>query len=420
MKFRQYILILCLCALCACGGGTNTPTNEKGDKAMHRSTKRGVAFSFTRTDDAMLLSPAISWWYNWGPDCTAEGVNNLFALDSVVFLPMAWNTGFNVERIRNYVKAHPSCKYILAYNEPNLTDQANMIPQRAAENWPQLKALATELNLKIVSPAMNYGTLSGYHDPIKWLDEFFACEGVSLNDVDAIAIHCYMASPSAFKDYVGRFEKYGKPIWMTEFCAWDPVPGSVETQLNYMCDVINWMEQTSLVERYAWFIPRSSGKVDSAPYMQLLTHSTPSELTEAGRVFTSLSTFDKTVWLDCSKPLSAINYVGLSHDAIQIRSNTDTDKGLMVKDIREGQWLEYQLFLPEGVTQIALRYATVLNSTALIFEGTQLIAVAELPKTGSMTDWATASAPISVKAGKHTIRFQVGSGAFHLNWIQMQ
>ena len=92
----------------------------------------------------------------------------------------------------------------------------------------------------------------------------------------------------------------------------------------------------------------------------------------------------------------------------------------MVKDIREGQWLEYQLFIPEGVTQIALRYATVLNSTALIFEGTQLIAVAELPKTGSMTDWATASAPISVKAGKHTIRFQVGSGAFHLNWIQMQ
>jgi hypothetical protein len=52
-----------------------------------------------------------------------------------------------------------------------------------------------------------------------------------------------------------------------------------------MCAVLNYLETRPSVERYAWFIPRSGGKVDSPPYMQLLTHTYPAELTELGKMY---------------------------------------------------------------------------------------------------------------------------------------
>lgn len=423
---KHLSLILLLMMFVACSGNNdinhnqgNTDSNQSNivpDKAMHKSTKRGVAFNFARLDDAMLLSPAISWFYNWGPDFTVTDLDTWFGMESVDFLPMAWNGGFDENRIRTYVMAHPRCKYILAYNEPNLNDQARMTPAAAAEKWPRLKALADELQLKIVSPAMNYGTLEGYHDPIQWLDEFFAL--VPLSDVDVIAVHCYMASPSGLISYIKRFSKYGKPVWMTEFCAWDPVPGSVETQLSYMCSVLNWMEQSDLLERYAWFIPRTSSAVDKEPYMQLLTHTSPSELTEAGKIYTSFSSFDKSVWLDASKPVSAKDYVALSNNSIQIRSCADT-AAMMIKGIQEGQWVEYQLFIPQEATNIQLCYSSPVSLSIAYYIDGELITFAEAQREET-TDWRILSTSMPLPAGRHTLRLMIGRGSLNLKWIQTQ
>ena len=183
---------------------------------MPKSAKRGVSFNFLYITDLPLLSPYISWDYNWG-NTPNEDAATWFDANEMDFCPMCWNGKYDADKIRAFVAAHPNTKYLLAFNEPNLTDQANMVPSKAAELWPPVVALAKELNLKLVSPAMNYGTLAGYSDPVKWLDEFFAQPGVSIDDVYAIAIHCYMASASAVKSYVERFEKYDKPIWMTAY-----------------------------------------------------------------------------------------------------------------------------------------------------------------------------------------------------------
>lgn len=287
-RISNILLVAAGLVLASCGG--NSVVDPNAHIEMQKSSKRGVSFNFTNIEDLPLLSPACSWAYNWG---NSQNNSAAFWFDNndMDYCPMAWNAGYDKATIREYVAAHPKTKYLLAYNEPNLTDQANMTPQKAAESWPALVAFAKELGLKLVSPAMNYGTLSGYSDPIKWLDEFFAHPGVSLNDVEAIAIHCYMASPTAVKNYVEMFKKYGKPIWMTEFCAWDPVPGNVEKQMDYMCAVLNYFEQEEAVERYAWFMPRTSSAVDKAPYMQLLTHGSPVELTDLGVLFTQFSSF---------------------------------------------------------------------------------------------------------------------------------
>ena len=208
---------------------------------MTRSAKRGVAFNFNYVSDLPLLSPYITWDYNWG-NSTNESAALWFDANEIDYCPMCWSGSYDANKIRTFVAAHPNTKYLLAFNEPNLTDQANMTPAQAAALWPPVVALAKELNLKLVSPAMNYGTLSGYSDPIKWLDEFFAQPDVSIDDVDAIAVHSYMASPSAVQSYIERFRKYNKPVWVTEFCAWDPKPTSAEVQMDYMCAVLHYME----------------------------------------------------------------------------------------------------------------------------------------------------------------------------------
>ena len=234
---RHSVVIGAICALlsgCVCV----YPPDSELHSEMRKSAKRGVSFDFKQAEDLPLLSPFCSWAYNWGNTQNAQAAL-WFDSNDMDFCPMAWNNTYNADAIRQYVQAHPKTKYLLGFNEPNLKDQCNMTPAEAAAHWGEVVALANELHVKLVSPAMNYGTLDGYSDPVKWLDEFFAQPGVSMADIDAIAVHCYMSSPSAVRNYIEMFRKYGKPVWLTEFCAWDPVPGSVESQMDYMCTVLS-------------------------------------------------------------------------------------------------------------------------------------------------------------------------------------
>ena len=406
---------------------TPSPSDEMNVvDAMPKSAKRGVAFSFTQVTDLPLMSPYISWDYNWG-NTPSNDAAMWFDANEMDFCPMCWNGNYSADKIRAFVAAHPNTKYLLAFNEPNLTDQANMTPSKAAELWPPVVALAKELNLKLVSPAMNYGTLAGYSDPIKWLDEFFAQPNVDINDIYAISIHCYMSSASAVQGYVEKFEKYNKPIWMTEFCAWDPVPGSVTTQMDYMCAVLNYLEANPKVERYAWFIPRSGNKVDSPPYMQLLTHDYPADLTDLGKMYCWFSPMDKSVWLRANRPILASEYVAVANNAMPLRPSTDTEvlqqvggKGLMITNFAAGQQLTYQVCVPENSTEFTLRYCGYSNSICEVLVDGVSQNYIDMPRNGSSTEWIVAKAPLSISEGKHTVTLKLFSGSCYLSAFEIK
>lgn len=412
-RLRHNIIGLCVCwavVLIACQP-IETSTDDKMASAMAKSAKRGVAFNFSQAEDLPLLTDAISWDYNWGNDqntLAAKWMDD----EGVEFCPMCWSNNYSADRIRAYVAAHPKVKYLLAYNEPNLRDQANMTPVQAAARWDEVVALAKELKLKLVSPAMNYGTLSGYSDPIKWLDEFFTL--IDPNDIYAISVHCYMASPQAVEDYIARFYKYNKPIWLTEFCAWeDYAIHSAEDQMNYMCQVLNYMEQDPQVERYAWFIPRAKA---GYPYMQLLTSSQPYELTPAGQVYCGFSSFDKSVWLRASAHIAASNYIALSDNKIQVRPSTDGD-GLMLSVFSSEQTAEYQIYVDKAATQLQVRYAGGSGSMVVWLDD-EPITLVELSATGSMNNWETKSIMIDIPSGKHRLRFEMEKGVINFAWFQ--
>lgn len=421
MAKTRTIIIFGLALLCAACSGNNPDGPKGGVDAMPKSAKRGVAFSFTQVTDLPLMSPYISWDYNWG-NTPSNDAALWFDSNEMDYCPMCWNGNYNADAIRAFVAAHPNTKYLLGFNEPNLTDQANMTPAQAAAIWSPVAALAKELNLKLVSPAMNYGTLAGYSDPIKWLDEFFAQPNVDINDIYAISIHCYMSSASAVQGYVEKFEKYNKPIWMTEFCAWDPVPGSVTTQMDYMCAVLNYLEANPKVERYAWFIPRSGNKVDSPPYMQLLTHDYPADLTDLGKMYCWFSPMDKSVWLRANRPILASEYVAVANNAMSLRPSTDAEvlqqvggKGLMITNFAAGQKLSYQVYVPENTSEFTLRYCGYSNSICEVLVDGESANFVDMPRNGSSTDWVTATSPIPVKAGNHTITLSLFSGSCYLS-----
>ena len=71
VKGRFFIILVGVLALAACV--REEPQEEqKVVTEMPKSAKRGVAFSFTQMTDLPLLSPYVSWDYNWGPAPTAE------------------------------------------------------------------------------------------------------------------------------------------------------------------------------------------------------------------------------------------------------------------------------------------------------------------------------------------------------------
>ena len=425
MKKISLIVVASLLVLVSCTG--NTPEPGKGADAMTKSAKRGVAFNFTNLEDLPLLSPYISWDYNWG-NTASDDASLWFDTHEMDYCPMCWNGSYNSDKIREYVAAHPNTKYLLAFNEPNLTDQARMTPKEAAAIWQPVVALAKELNLKLVSPAMNYGTLSGYSNPIKWLDEFFAQPEVNINDIYAISIHCYMASASGLKGFVEMFEKYNKPIWLTEFCAWDPVPGSEETQVSYMCMALNYLEQHASVERYAWFIPRYTRAKE--PYMQLITGYDPPMLTMAGKVYTLFSSFDKTCYLRTNRLINAGEYCGLSDEAIQVRPNADAQavtragkEGLMVSNLSEGQSLTYQVAVTSDSNSklVTVRYSGYSDAICEVQLDGKTLTHIDMPRTGSATEWQTAHGSVTaIPKGNHTISFRLMAGSCNISGFEIQ
>lgn len=394
---------------------------------MPKSNKRGVSYNFTIDSDVDLLAPYISWSYNWGPDVT-DNIGQLFKSYNLDFYPMAWNGAYDAGRIRAYKAANPDCEYLLAFNEPNLTDQCNYTPAQAAEHWNGLKTLADELDMKIVSPAMNYGTLDGYGDPVVWLDEFFTL--VPPDDIAAIAIHCYMGTAGALKSYVERFYKYGKPIWLTEFCAWENHISSVQAQMNFMSEAITYLEADPMVERYAWFIPRADGPVDSYPYMQLLTKTKPFALSELGEVFAGLPSLDKNTWQNADNYILPNTYTAIcSQESIgkngwiagpHIRPTTDATGQLQLADFIAGQWVEYQIEAQKDISHLLIRYAAYSNTSLKIEADGAEIALVEAEKTGDASAWNTLEIPVDITAGKHTLRITVQKGNININWYKFE
>lgn len=298
-------------AISACGGGGEEDTTTKNGTGSGgnggappvmapatppastpgaaKSAKRGVAYDLASAADFAALAPGVSWWYNWAsqPNAAAPaGVKTAYGMD---YIPMLWNDNFDAVAVEAYLRARPGVRYLLVMNEPNLVDQANLSPAAAAAAWPRYESIASRTGVKLVGPAITWGTMPGYEDPVAWLDAFYAAyraaNGNRDPQIDYLAFHWYDYGLGGQLD---RLAKYGKPFWVTEFANWHAGSDgaqidTLDKQKRQMQEMVSTCEQRPDVFRYAWFTGRWNHDVH---FTSLL--AADGVLTELGRYYLSL------------------------------------------------------------------------------------------------------------------------------------
>ena len=377
-----------------------------------KSSKRGIGFNSISAQMAQKLGKAISWAYNWGAQCD-EDVADAFDNAGIEFVPMAWNKMANYEDMENFVKAHPNTKHVLGYNEPNLTDQCNETPSQTAESWNTFINFAKNSNLSAISPAMNYGTLSGYSDPWKWLDEFYSISNINADEISGTAIHCYMADAGAQTGFAQKFEKYSKPIWVTEFAAWEnSKPSTPEGQISFLTQMVNAFEQNPNIERYAWFMYDYNQSPDKYPFIGLY-YNFSHIITDLGLVYFNMSSFDKDVVYPQGVWFPAEHYSACSNTTEIAVSNDPTGGNLMISGLNKGKFAEYNVYLVKGDNYLNIRYTANRESEFVVTIGDQVI-TEKIPADGD--NWLDAKIKItSEKSGPATINISVNSGRLNIN-----
>jgi hypothetical protein len=281
-------LILLIIAGCSSKDTTSPGDDGQPDK-IEKSAKRGLAYNLTNAADLDTLKSGVSWWYNWY--FRTDAPDDYYADYQMEFIPMLWggNSAGDFVLVKDFIRAHSEIQYLLVLNEPNLTDQANQTPVQAAINWPQYEQLiddlaAEERTVYLVGPAMNWGTMTDYWDPVVWLDAFYAAYKARNEDrdprIDYLAFHWYDYGLASQLD---RLKKYGKKIWITEMANWNAQINSYTKQAEQMTQMVALCEGRDDVFRYAWFIGRGAEN-----HYSNLFNAGPGDLNDLGKLYINL------------------------------------------------------------------------------------------------------------------------------------
>lgn len=393
-------------------------------QADAKSFKRGVGENnFSIEGQMKPLEPGVSWYYNWGQTPSKGYQNQVINFTGMEYVSMCWN-GVNAEALRTYCQEHPGLKYLLGYNEPNFTNQANMTPAKAAEKWPEVVAIAKEFGLKLVAPALNYSPNPPYTDPVKWMDEFVALVGPDA--FDFTAIHCY-GGLGVMKDLAGKFhDKYGKPVWVTEFCYWPGGAGDVyvspATQMASMIESVKWLEQTEWIYRYAWFKPWGPYDEPGKPNYALEYSSSgmgDKELTPLGWAYVYMSEFNADKYFAENEIVPATDFMDCHGIMINKGQNPANPLPIEISQFNAGAYADYQFEVAKAgdytltVTAGGFGEPSRFNPQLAVYtvtpegnKGTELAKTESFELPNSNSEYTGVSINLKLEAGRQTLRIE--------------
>lgn len=449
--------------------------------ASAQASKRGFVGNPLDATDLRAASQ-FDWYYNWDQQPPAENDPGNIE-DYIEYVPMAWGAHFDQQRLINYLLAHPRVKFILGFNEPNFKGHSNLTPSQAAAAWPALQAIADRFNLKIVGPAINFSYVGGavvengveYTDPVKWYEDFFAaCQGCR---VDHIAIHGYFSEPGYLPWMVGLFDKFNKPVWVTEFNQ--SPSANTEAAAQYMRAAVPLLENDPRVFRYAWFLARGGNAQTN------LFAGQAGVLTALGNVYASLPAADVTgtpgpegyayagkegsmVRIDGTMDIAygaygSFRYLtgvtgergcdsgtfggdplygtvkrcyvrytagtqtmraakSLASSGLQAEATLDVGGGQNMGWIDAGDWMRFAplTIASAGRYTVDVRVATPNTGQQLALanaETGEVYSTVALPNTGGWQNWGTASTTIDLPAGAVQLKVIARTAGFNLNTV---
>jgi hypothetical protein len=239
-----------------------TETEEPVTPTEDTSVKKGAGISTNTTvgvwwKNIVNLKP--HWFYTWGTLIPDEQSDHM--PQNVDFVPMFWNgaavTQENIDKL-NALYEEGKIKYVLGFNEPDLTSESNMSVNDALIKW---KFICDNLNpgIKLVSPATSYPSMS----ETSWLVQFMDGAATQNLRVDYIGVHIYQPNTaSLFTTPVSAvYEKWSKKVWITELGVRDDDTGgdisknryTPAQMLAFAQTLLPQLETMEAVDRYVWF-----------------------------------------------------------------------------------------------------------------------------------------------------------------------
>jgi hypothetical protein len=226
---RRTLVLIVLAALCAVN-------------LAWASEKKGICLAELQMPER-IETLNVAWYYTWQPQ-PVEGI------PAEKFVPMVWG-GYRLEKHIHAIRSQGKVPVLLAINEPNKTDQANMSVEEVIRIWPTI----SELTDRISTPA-TAGVLNS------WFDKFYRMARARGLKMDFMAVHLYGPPDAAkfLKKIDSVYQKYHMPIWITEFAVadWEATDKGTnrydeDQVLSFMKAVLPELEKRPYVVRYAWF-----------------------------------------------------------------------------------------------------------------------------------------------------------------------
>lgn len=232
------------------------------------------------TNDTIVQALRDPWYYGWSLNKPSYAGQQ--------FVPMTWGKGTCTEANVQYLMDRKDVDHLLSFNEPDNASQSN-IPN--IDTAIQRYKIMQKTGLRLGSPVVEQDNAFGAG---KWLTNFMTRAAAERLRIDFINVHWYdwgnqtnnaasdsLTAERVFNRFVSYMQKVHQnypdhPVWVTEYNA----------NINRRSDLVHryfmklstdWMNQTSWVERYAYFFP---GSVPAA-------HPDRS-LTEAGKYWKAL------------------------------------------------------------------------------------------------------------------------------------
>jgi hypothetical protein len=242
MNRRQFL------KLAAIGGlAVHTSCSKLDSGAVRGSAKKGIGMGTRKAGwEARLQSIRARWIYSW----TASKPDTFPA--DVEFVPMVWSYRSEDSFAQAIADAkRAGSRNLLGFNEPDQKKQGNMSVDAALEVWPTLM----ETGLRLGSPGC-------VHPDKDWMIEFMTRADALKYRVDFVCAHSYGGPNVAalVRRLTQVHERFGRPLWITEFGVGDWNAKSVQenkhaaaTVLAFMKECLPALDELKFLERYAWF-----------------------------------------------------------------------------------------------------------------------------------------------------------------------
>ncbi|KAH8427826.1 glycoside hydrolase family 128 protein [Aspergillus melleus] len=215
------------------------------------SSKRGAAYNEAEVVNSLSSSGKIGWAYDWNMYSNGELPTD------IEFVPMLWGSKmFEGWSVAIQTALASGSSYIMGFNEPDMPEQANMLPGDAAGYYNQY---ITDLSgqAKLVTPAVTNGV--GENLGLTWMRTFL--EQCQECGISVLAVHWYGENADDFKKFVNDAVDLANEFnlestWVTEFAlSQDMNAGAASrTSVDFLSTVLPWLDDNEAVGRYAYFM----------------------------------------------------------------------------------------------------------------------------------------------------------------------